>query len=136
MSLATWCYGKSSPSVPDVYKALPNGQFRPYSARSPVDSKMRRYESVEDILNEVNLLEEQNKKYPTGQYLYLLVPLFADINHLIDEWMWEMIQEYNYVNRFNVSLGNLDDVSAHRLDCFTIIENELNNIAKYERENG
>jgi hypothetical protein len=50
--------------------------------------------------------------------------------------MWEMIQEYNYVNRFNVLLGNLDDVSAHRLDCFTVIENELNNIAKYERENG
>jgi hypothetical protein len=47
-----------------------------------------------------------------------------------------MIQEYNYVNRFNVSLGNLDDASAHRLDCFTIIENELNNIAKYEKENG
>ena len=136
MSLATWCWAKSSPSSPDVYKALPKGQFRPYSARSPVDSKMKRYESVEDILNEVNLLEEQNKKYPTGQYLYLLVPLFADINHFIDEWMWEMIQEYNYVNRFNVSLGNLDDVSAHRLDCFTIIENELNNIAKYERENG
>ena len=40
--------------------------------------------------------------------------------------MWEMIQEYNYVDRFNVSLGNLDDVSAHRLDCFTVIENELN----------
>jgi hypothetical protein len=50
--------------------------------------------------------------------------------------MWGMIQEYNYVTRFNVSLGNLDDVSAHRLDCFTIIENELNNIAKYEKENG
>ena len=68
--------------------------------------------------------------------MYLLIPLFADVNHLIDDWMWEMIQEYNYVNRFNVSLGNLDEVSAHRLDCFTIIENELNNIAKYERENG
>ena len=136
MSLATWCWAKSSPSSPDVYKALPNGQFRPYSAQSPIDGKRKRYESVEDVLNEVDLLEEQNKKYPTGQYLYLLVPLFADVNHLIDDWMWEMIQEYNYVNRFNVSLGNLDDVSAHRLDCFTIIENELNNIAKYERENG
>jgi len=66
----------------------------------------------------------------------LLVPLFADINYLIDPWMWDMIQEYNYITRFNISLGNLDDVSAHRLDCFTIIENELNNIAKYEKENG
>ena len=124
------------PSSPDVYKPSQNGQFRPYSARSPVDNKRRQYESVEDILNEVDLLEEQNKKWPTGQYLYLLVPLFADINYLIDPWMWDMIQEYNYVTRFNVSLGNLDDASAHRLDCFTIIENELNNIAKYEKENG
>ena len=132
----TWCVGKSMPSSPDVYKPSQNGQFRPYSARSPVDNKRRQYESVEDILNEVDLLEEQNKKWPTGQYLYLLVPLFADINYLIDPWMWDMIQEYNYVTRFNVSLGNLDDVSAHRLDCFTIIENELNNIAKYEKENG
>jgi len=132
----TWCAGKSMPSTPDVYKPSQNGQFRPYSARSPVDNKRRRYESVEDILDEVDSLEEQNKKWPTGQYLYLLVPLFADVNYLIDTWMWDMIQEYNYVTRFNVSLGNLDDVSAHRLDCFTIIENELNNIAKYEKENG
>ena len=132
----TWCWARSAPSSPDVYKPSQNGQFRPYSARSPVNNKRRRYESVEDILNEVDLLEEQNKKWPTGQYLYLLVPLFADINYLIDPWMWEMIQEYNYITRFNVSLGNLDDVSAHRLDCFTIIENELNNIAKYEKENG
>ena len=132
----TWCWARSAPSSPDVYKPSQNGQFRPYSARSPVNNKRRRYESVEDILNEIDLLEEQNKKWPTGQYLYLLVPLFADINYLIDPWMWEMIQEYNYITRFNVSLGNLDDVSAHRLDCFTIIENELNNIAKYEKENG
>jgi len=132
----TWCWARSAPSSPDVYKPSQNGQFRPYSARSPVNNKRRRYESVEDILNEVDLLEEQNKKWPTGQYLYLLVPLFADINYLIDPWMWEMIQEYNYITRFNISLGNLDDVSAQRLDCFTIIENELNNIAKYEKENG
>ena len=132
----TWCWAKSAPSSPDVYKPSQNGQFSPYSARSPVNNKRRRYESVEDILNEVDLLEEQNKKWPIGQYLYLLVPLFADINYLIDPWMWDMIQEYNYVTRFNISLGNLDDVSARRLDCFTIIENELNNIAKYEKENG
>jgi len=136
MSVATWCWAKSAPSSPDVYKPSQNGQFRPYSARSPVDNKRRRYESVEDILDEINSLEEQNKKWPTGQYLYLLVPLFADINYLIDPWMWNMISEYNYVTRFNISLGNLDDVSARRLDFFTIIENELNNISKYEKENG
>ena len=136
MSLAVWCWAKSTPEPPDIYKALPNGRFRPYTAQSPVTNKRRQFESVEDILNEVDLLEEQNKKWPTGQYLYLLVPLFADCNHLIDPWMWDMIQEYNYVTRLNVSLGTIDSASAHRLDCFTIIENELNNIAKYERENG
>jgi hypothetical protein len=80
--------------------------------------------------------QEQNKKWPNKKIIRSAKFLFADCNHLIDPWMWDKIQEYNYVTRFNVSLGTIDDVSAHRLDCFTIIENELNNIAKYERENG
>ena len=133
--MAVWCWAKSAPDSPDVYKPSLNGRFRPYSARSPVTNKRRRFESVEDILNEVDLLEEQNKKWPTGQYLYLLVPLFADINYLLDPWMWEMITEYYYVKNFNISLGELDNINAHRLDCYTVIENELKAIANYERNN-
>ena len=49
-----------------------------------------------------------------------------------------MINEYNYIKRFNISLGKLDDVSAYRLDCFTVIENELNACSqeKAKKENG
>jgi len=40
--------------------------------------------------------------------------------------MMEMINEYNYTTRFNVSLGELNSISAHRLDCFSIIDQEIN----------
>ena len=49
-----------------------------------------------------------------------------------------MINEYNYIKRFNISLGKLDDISAHRLDCFTIIDNEMTACMeeKGKKENG
>ena len=40
--------------------------------------------------------------------------------------MMQMITEYNYVTRFNVSLGELDNISTDRLDCFSIIDKEVN----------
>ena len=40
--------------------------------------------------------------------------------------------EYHWIKNWNVSPGNLDDISAFRLDCWSIIENELNQINKIE----
>ena len=37
-----------------------------------------------------------------------------------------MIKEYNYVTRFNVSKCELDHVPVNRLDCFSIIDREIN----------
>jgi len=52
--------------------------------------------------------------------------------------MMEMINEYTYVTRFNISLGELDNVSAHRLDCFSIIDMEINACMqeKAKKDNG
>jgi len=135
LSLAVWCWVKNTPEPPDIYKALPNGLFRPYIAQSPATYKRREFKCVEDIYDEINSLEQDNKKFTSGQNLYHLVPIFADINYLLDPWMWEMITEYYYVKNFNISLGELDNINAHRLDCYTVIENELKAIANYERNN-
>ena len=85
-----------------------------------------RVETVEDIWKIINEICEPSKDYTDGQLLYYTVPFFADCNLLLDDWMIEMINEYNYVTRFNISLGELDNISAHRLDCFSIIDREIN----------
>jgi len=69
-----------------------------------------------------------------GQLLYDLVPLFASPSSLIEEWMLDVMNEFHWIKNWNVSPGVLDDVSAFRLDCWTIIDNEFNQIKIYERE--
>ena len=120
MSLAVWCWYFGTPESFEFYKSLP------YTAQSPTLYEDIEYDDQE-LWAELERLESENKKFSAGQNLYHVIPLFADCNIFIDNWMWDMIAEYNYVTKFNISLGELDNVSAHRLDCFTIIEKEINN---------
>ena len=120
MSLAVWCWYFGTPEPYELYKSLP------YTAQSPTLYEDIEYDDQE-LWAEVERLESENKKFSAGQNLYHVIPLFADCNYFIDNWIWDMIAEYNYVTKFNISLGELDNVSAHRLDCFTIIEKEINN---------
>jgi hypothetical protein len=46
--------------------------------------------------------------------------------------MSDTYNEFYWIKNWNVSAGNLDDISADRLDCWTIIENELKEIEKKE----
>lgn len=85
-----------------------------------------RVQTVEDIWNIIDEICEPSEQFTDGQILYHSVPFFADCNQIVEPWMMEMINEYNYVTRFNVSMGELDNVPAHRLDCFTIIDKEIN----------
>lgn len=85
-----------------------------------------RIEAVGDIWAIVDEVCKPEKDWTDGQILYHMVPFFADCGLLIEPWMNEMINEYNYVTRFNISMGELDQVSAHRLDCFSIIDKEIN----------
>ena len=112
-----------TPEPRDIYRSLP------YTvAKLPVTYKHDpvRVETVEDIWDIIDEICEPSKEFTDGQTMFHTVPFFADCNHIIEEWMVQMITEYNYVTRFNISMGELDNVSAHRLDCFSIIDREMN----------
>ncbi len=107
----------------------------PYSAQAPISGKYIEFKSVNDIWVEVeniSLIAEKSTKRSIGRMLFELVPLFANPNHLIEEWMSDTYNEFYWIKNWNVSAGNLDDISADRLDCWTIIENELKEIEKKE----
>ena len=46
------------------------------------------------------------------------------------------MNEFHWIKEWNVSPGNLNDISAFRLDCWTVIENELTQIKNKESKNG
>ena len=72
-----------------------------------------------------------------GHLLYDLVPKTASPPQLPEERMVDIMNEYHWIKNWNISPGNLDDVSAFRLDCWTVIENELNQIQMNEsKKNG
>jgi hypothetical protein len=123
-----WLWHEGVPKPPDLFASLP------YTVRGLVNKKGKypeiEIESVDDIWNELE--QAMEGKWTTGQQLYHLAPLLCDCSLLVEDWMWEVIQEYNYVQRFGVSLGNLDDASAHRLECFTIIDKEINAIMRFK----
>ena len=110
----------------------------PYTATSPLTYEKREYKTTDDIWNEVEEIVIVNRKTSRsiGQDLYYLVPLFTDPNYLIEDWHLEIINEYNMVQNFNISLGELDQIEARRLEHFSLIHNEYNSIRKHDLDNG
>lgn len=111
----------------------------PYNEVSPVDYKRREYGTVEDIWEEIErIIEVNNRTTRTiGQDLYNLLPLFTNPAYIIEDWQLEVINEYNIVQNFNVSLGELDNVPNDRLNCFSVIHREYNAIKDIEsKKNG
>jgi hypothetical protein len=110
----------------------------PYTASSPLTYKDREFITIEDIWDEIEEIEKVNKttKRSLGQDLFHLIPLFTNPNYIIEDWHIEIINEFNMVQNFNISLGLLDDIEARKLEHYTIIHNELNAIKIYEKENG
>jgi hypothetical protein len=107
----------------------------PYTEVSPLTYLKREFKTIDDIWDEIEKIAEvnYNTSRSIGQDLFHLIPLFTNPNYMVDEWHIEMINEYNLMKNFNISLGVLDDVSSDRLNCFSIIQNEVNAIAEYER---
>ena len=66
------------------------------------------------------------------------MPFFCEPGEYISDWCWEMIEDYNIVKNYKVPLANdLDSVNMWQLDCFKIIEVEINNINIHKaKENG
>ena len=112
----------------------------PYNAQSPVSLKYKEFKNEANIWEEVEAIAELAKTSKTrtmGQLLYDLVPLFASPSFFTEDWIIDIMNEYHWIKNWNISPGILDDISAFRLDCWTIIENELNQIKKHEsKKNG
>ncbi len=86
-----------------------------------------------EVWNEIDRLCEEAPAFSIGQNLFHIVPTFANCDNVIDSQMWDMIQEYNLVQKFNFSMGELDNASADRVEGFTIIESELNNCRNFKK---
>jgi hypothetical protein len=118
-----WC---SMLGIPDVPYTLP------YNAQSPHSYDQRRFKTIDDVWDEVNLVEQN--KFTLGQNLFHIVPLFAKPEWLFDESMAEIFKEYQITKKFNIPLSkSIDEADAFKLDCFLIIENEMNAI--WQRKN-
>ena len=117
---------------------LPDVSFNlPYEARSPVFSKRVKYSTNKDVLNEIySILDEcKNTKYKVGQSLFFQMPFFCDPSQFISDWCWDMISDYHMVKKFHIPLArDLQSANPWELDCFAIIEDEINQISFYERE--
>jgi len=121
------------------YKLEPIERFEkfPYKAQSPLTTKWKNFKNEADIWEEVEAISELAKTSKTrtiGQLLYDLVPLFASPDFFNSNWMFDIMNEYHWIKNWNISPGNLDDISAFRLDCWTIIDNEMNKIEEQERK--
>ena len=117
--------------LPDVPLSLP------YQSRSPALLKVINYETEKDILEDVERLLDEgvSNKFGIGQSLYYQLPLFCNPVILISDWCWDMITDYFTVTKFNIPLArDLDSLNPWQSDCFSIIENELNNITIHERD--
>lgn len=116
---------------------LPHSSFKfPYFAQSPISGKKQKYESQKDIYEEIkNLLyQREGKSYSIGQSLYFQLPFFCNPEDFISQWCWDMITDYFSIKKFNIPLStDLDSANPWMLDCFSVIENEINNINHHER---
>ena len=109
----------------------------PYEAQSPISKEIKEFKNEADIWEEVEAIAELPKTSKTrtvGNLLYDLVPLFASPSSLAEDWMLDIMNEFHWIKNWNVSPGILDDISAFRLDCWTVIDNEFNQIKNLERE--
>ncbi|QDP53889.1 MAG: hypothetical protein Unbinned202contig1002_18 [Prokaryotic dsDNA virus sp.] len=111
----------------------------PYTAQSPVTGKKKTFENNKDVLNEINnvLNQKGTEKFGIGQTLYYEIPFFTNPYIIISNWCWDMIQDYKLVTNYNVPLGvDLDSISVFKIDCFSIIDQEIKNIKTHREKNG
>ncbi len=111
----------------------------PYTARSPVSNKKKLFKNEKDVLEEIEkvISQEGTRKFGVGQTLYYEMPFFTTPSLVINNWCWEMIQDYKLVTKYNIPLGaSLESLSVFKVDCFSIIEHEIENINNHRKEHG
>ena len=75
------------------------------------------------------------EKFGIGQTLYYEMPFFWKPKEHIKKWVWDILEEYKLATTYNVPLGkDFDSISTFKLDCFGVIEQEINNISKHKSD--
>lgn len=114
-----------------------NLQF-PYKRQSPVTKKNREYNTLEEVQEEIELLSDtfSDSQFTLGRNLYFILPLFCNPRMLVEQEYIDLIKEYNYMKNYNIPMArSLDEADSYKLDCFDIIQRELNAITQYIGEN-
>ena len=107
----------------------------PYTARSPITNKKKTFENIKDVLSEIEKIinRKEIQKFGVGQTLYYEIPFFANPSMVINNWCLDMIHDFKLVTNYNVPLSvDLESASVFKIDCFSVIEQEINNIKNHE----
>ena len=77
--------------------------------------------------------ESKNKGFDIGQSLYNQIPFFCNPKSIISQWCLDMITDYFTVKKYHVPIAtSIDTVNPYIIDCFSIIDDEITKINKYE----
>ena len=109
----------------------------PYTARSPVTNDKIVFQNEEMVENEiVKVLSQKSvKKFGIGQILYYEMPFFCNPKDHIKRWVWDILEDYKLCTTYQIPIGdNFDTTSALRIDCFGIIEQEINKVMKHKSD--
>jgi len=109
----------------------------PYRRQSPLTKKVKTYENLEQVWEEIEMLVEkwQESQFSLGRNLYFHLPLFMNPKWIIDVEYQMVLKEYNWIKDFNIPLAStLDEVTARRLDEFDVINSEIKSIQLYMGE--
>ena len=120
-----------------VFKPKPHDQFIfPYVCETPITRQKKEFNNVDDIYSEVEEISNASDgKRTIGQEMWFLVPLFANPQYLIRDEFYNLINEYHYIQDYNIPLGRtLDETDANKLEYFTIIRNEMANALRLKQE--
>jgi|TARA_R100001530_G_scaffold104660_1_gene72937 methylglyoxal synthase len=86
----------------------------------------------------VDILCEEIKEKSTrtiGQELYHILPSFTDPMYVTDNWMYDVIDEYNVSKVFNIPVASsLESANSIRLDQFKLIANEIAACSRHQAE--
>jgi len=106
----------------------------PYKRQSPLTKKNRDYNTLQEVEQEVLLLSEtfSDSQFTLGRNLYFILPLFCNPLLLIKDEHVELMKEYNYMKNYNIPIAtSLDQADSYKLECFDIIQREINAVTKY-----
>lgn len=103
----------------------------PYQAQNPSSGEVVEFNNEEDVQRVIDEILIEGSRVSEGQNLYFLTPLFCDQSQFIDAECQDYIRQYNFCQKYNVPLAqSFDEIPAHQIEAFEIIEQEMQNVAR------